>query len=129
LRGDRSLAAQTFAGASMVGFDQLRKTMAYTYTKDPETMTPVRMSLHDLNPKLSKDIKVPCFDSSHTNARKRKMISAGLGGKSLETDGSCYQVSANAHARHGGDRESERQGPVVGRSERDGRWYVVMLCK
>jgi hypothetical protein len=96
LRGDRSLAAQTFSGASMIGFDQLRKTMAYT--KDPETKTPVRMTLNDLDPQLSKKLEVPCFDSSHTNARKRKRLSAELGGRSLETDGSCYQVQTLTHA-------------------------------
>ena len=76
LRGDRSLAAQTFSGASMIGFDQMRKTMAYT--KDPETKTPVRMTLNDLDPQLSKNLEVPCFDSSHTNARKRKRVSVIL---------------------------------------------------
>ena len=117
LRGDRSLAAQTFSGASMIGFDQMRKTMAYT--KDPETMTPVRMTLNDLDPQLSKNLEVPCFDSSHTNARKRKKLSAELGGKSLETDGSCYMVQTLTHAmeevanRKGKERSSVEVNEMV----------------
>ena len=87
---DRSLAAMIFSDASMVGWDQMRKVQAYK--KDPQTNTPVRMTLHDINPALSKEIKVPCFDSAHTNARRRNKLACSRGGKSLETDGSSYQV-------------------------------------
>ena len=87
---DRSLAAMVFSDASMVGWDQMRKVQAYK--KDPETNTPVRMTLHEINSALSDEIKVPCFDSARTNARRRNKLAASRGGKSLEDDGSSYQV-------------------------------------
>ena len=85
-----STYAKAFVGASDVKWDQQRQMMSKHY--DATTKTQRALTLHDLNPKLSAEVKAPTFRSAHTCARERKKISKELGLEVLEEDGSAVQV-------------------------------------